>query len=71
MSLLDYCAMSISRILIVMNLQEGLATIIILQKGSTTHCKKLDHIWVPFHYTRYHRDGHLALDFDLTFSRKF
>eukprot|EP01018_Ginkgo_biloba_P004985 Gb_28741 [translate_table: standard] len=66
----DSNSLSVARILVSLDLREGLAKEILIQKGGFSHSQLLDYMGIPFRCRRCHKYGHLAMDCSLSFSNK-
>lgn len=59
--------MTMARILVSMDVKEGLAKDMEIERGPLTLIKKLDNEGVPFHYRQCHQYGHMAVHCHLPF----
>eukprot|EP01018_Ginkgo_biloba_P022058 Gb_03022 [translate_table: standard] len=63
-------SMTIARIFVSLDLREGLAKNMVLQKGTHSFVQTLDYVGVPFRCNRCHIYGHLVAECSLSFKRR-
>ena len=71
LSFLNTGVCCLGKVLVLLDLRNGLAEDIVIKKGGFEFHQPLDYLGIPFHCNRCHAHGHLIPDCSLPFSKAF
>eukprot|EP01018_Ginkgo_biloba_P006122 Gb_38546 [translate_table: standard] len=66
----DSNSLSVARILVSLDLGEGITKEMLIQKGDLIHSQLLDYVGIPFHCRRCHKYGRFASEYSLSLIKK-